>query len=109
MWIKAQNYAILLAKLAGLEATLAGQAEMIERLNASLTKAYESRDRERKRSDNAIDRMLNVHHLPAITPPDKITLDEISSLFEETEEEKAAVLKEIEARGIEEVLMAEVR
>jgi len=108
MWIKRDAYITLVSRVASLEATGAAQERLIERLNASLTRAYIIRDAERKRSDTAIDRMLNVHHLPAVTPPDKITLDEISGLFEESPDEVAALQKTIEERGIEEVLLDEV-
>ena len=108
MWIKRTDYIVLVSQLATVEATLVAQSEMVERLNASLLKAYAARDAERKRSDNAIDRLLNVHHLPAVTPPDKITLDEISGMFEESPDEVAALHKAIEERGIEDVLLDEV-
>ena len=108
MWVRRADYISLVASVAELTATKTAQVEMVERLNSSLTKAYAARDAERKRSDNAIDRMLNVRHLPAVTPPDKITLDEISGLFEESPDEVAALQKTIEERGIEEVLLDEV-
>ena len=83
MWVKGSAYIALVARVAELEATLAAQEEMVERLNSSLTKAYAATDAERKRSDSAVDRLLNSKGLPAVTPPDKVTLEELSSMFED--------------------------
>ena len=103
MWISKPRFEALVRAEAQVEAL----NEMIERLNSSLTKAYEARDAERKRSDNAVDRLLNSKGLPAVTPPEKITLEELSSMFEETPEGIAAVREAIEKHGIEDVLLGE--
>jgi hypothetical protein len=105
MWVRRADYTLLRERLAGVSAQVFAKTEVIKDLIERVDELKAALIAERKRSDNAVDRMLNVKHLPAVTPPDKITLDEISSMFDESPEAVAAIHKAIAEQGIEEVLL----
>jgi len=105
MWINHAKYVDLVRD----SNTAYWLSKKVDELGAAIVELKVSLAAERKRADNAVDRLLNVNHLPAVTPPDKVTLDELSGMFEETPEGIAAIKKAIEEQGIEEVLLTEAR
>jgi len=103
MWIGKELYAALVRD----NNTSHWTAKVIEERDTLIAELKVALAAERKRSDNAVDRLLNSKGLPAVTPPDKVTLEELSSMFEETPESVEAIHKAIEEHGIEEVLFSE--
>ena len=109
MWISREDYVSLLVENSRLKAQVDNAAVEKAGLLADLSLCRGELSQERKRSDNAIDRLLNSKGLPAVTPPEKVDLEALASMFEETPEGIAAVRKRILDEGIEEVLLGEVR
>ena len=103
MWINRNVYVALVRD----SNTAYWAAKVIEERDALIVELKVALAAERKRSDNAVDRLLNSKGLPAVTPPDKVTLEELSSMFEEAPESVEAIHKAIEEHGIEEVLFSE--
>lgn len=110
MWVMAKTYAEKMAELAALrervialQTAVVSSAVLIGKLEAQVAA-------ERKRSDTAVDRLLNEKGLPAVTPPRPMAeqLADISSMFDETDVEAEAVRKRIEAEGVEAVLLSGV-
>lgn len=109
MWIKRAAYDTLIRNNAAFEKWAHDLLASEQRLLDQIENLKDALVAERKRSDSTVDRLLNSRGLPGVTPPEKLDLESLSSMFEETPEGIAAVRKSIEEHGIEEVLMGEVR
>lgn len=109
MWIKRTEYLTLY----GLNATLAAQVMALDLQVLELQKRgqelAEALAAERARSDNAVDRLLNMKGLPGVTPTKHATLDDITGMFAEDEEAVAAVRKAIAEHGLEQTLADSVK
>ena len=104
MWVNHEKFLTICLELERQRERAGNLAQDLKVASAFIDELKTAIVAERKRSDSAIDRLLNSKGLPAVTPPDKVTLEELSSMFEETPEGVAAIHKAIEEHGIEEVL-----
>jgi hypothetical protein len=109
MWIKRAIYETLVRNNAAFEKWAHGLLASEQRLLDRIDELKAALVAERKRSDTAIDRLLNTKGVSGIVPAEKVDLEELTSMFEESPEEIAAVRKAILDQGIEEVLLGEAQ
>ena len=107
MWLSSAVYAEMKAEIAVLTERVTALRALVTAADKYVADLLGWVAEERQRAEAAVDRMLNVKNLPGITPPKGMSLDEMSSMFEETPEAVAAIRKASEDVGIEEVLLGE--
>ena len=105
MWIMAKTWTAKIAEIAALTERVSALVTQVIELQALQAKLEEAVAAERARSDSAVDRMLGQKGLPPVTPIKSPTLDDLSSMFEESPEEVAAIRRGIAEHGAAEVLM----
>lgn len=105
MWIMVKTYAEMQAQIASLKSQVESLKTAIETLVKLNEKFEEAMAAERARADIAVDRMLGQQGVPPITPVQAPSLEELSSMFEESPAEVAAIRQAIKERGAFDVLM----
>lgn len=102
MWVNRDLY-VKLVRDSNTKEWLARQVvELEERVKDLQTRL----DQERQRSDEAVDQMLRVKGLPAVSPTEKPpTLEQLTSLFDEDPAEVREITHEIKERSAESVLL----
>lgn len=105
MWIRRATYDTLVRNSATFEKwahdLLASEQRLLERIE----ELKESLAAERARSDIAVDRLLEQRGSAPITPIKAPSLEELSSMFEESPEEVRAIRADIKERGAANVLL----
>jgi hypothetical protein len=104
MWVKTAVWVDIKSQVAVLQAQMDALKGLVNEGKVHIGRLEDQIAAERKRSDTTVDRLLNTKGVQGITPSEKVDLEELTSMFEETPEEIAAVRKAILDHGIEEVL-----
>ena len=105
MWIMAKTWADRVAEIAALREKVASLTSLVGDLRESVAKFEEALSAERARSDSAVDRLLEQKGVGSIATVKSPTLDDLSSLFEETDSEVSRIKEAIAYQGAAEVLL----
>lgn len=106
MWIKHLDWEVTLVKLQKAETEARFYQNQVDELKSKLRELQVRLDQERMRSDEAVDKMLQVRGLPPVSPTEKPpSLEELTSLFDEDPAEVRTITHDIKDRGADTVLL----